>query len=278
MMKKYIERITTESNLSKQEAIWLLEHICKKKHLHVSVNTLTPGQEQLLTNYLNQIIHEHKPLAYIIGWIPFLDLQINVRPPVLIPRPETEEWVHQIIEKLSPYKDTIKKILDIGTGSGAIALSLAKSFPNAQIMATDINIEALTLAQENAVLNKIKNINFLKSNLFEKLEGQKFDLIVSNPPYIPENMNKTLAPSVMQWEDPQALFSGTEGLDILKTILQEGQSHLISNQGLSFQLVLEIDITQYESLKILTEKHDWNCSITKDLFGNWRTMWCTKNP
>ncbi len=277
MIQKYIDQITTKSNLSKQEAVWLLEHITQENHTSLLHKDLTKEQEKLLAQCVNQIIHKKKPLSYIIGWVPFLELKIKVTPPILIPRPETEEWVHQLIEKLSSNKRHIKKILDIGTGSGAIALSLAKNFPEAEIWAIDINQAALCLAQENAEINAINNIKFLQSDLFEKLQDQKFDIIVSNPPYIPESMQDALSASVTQWEDPNALFSGPTGLNLIEKILKESQNHINFNPHLPFQLIIEIDTTQYQSIQAVGNQYSWSCSITKDLFDNWRTAWCTIN-
>lgn len=278
MIQRYIDQITTQSKLSKQEAIWLLEHITQENYISLLHKKLTTVQEKLLNGYLDQIIHEHKPLSYIIGFVPFLDLKIKVTPPILIPRPETEEWVHQLIKKLSSHTSQVKKILDIGTGSGAIALSLAQNFPDAEIWAIDINQAALRLAQENAYLNDVKNIKFLESDLFEKLQDQKFDIIVSNPPYIPENMKDSLSKSVTQWEDSNALFSGPIGLNLIELILKNSQNHLNYNPNLPFQLVMEIDTTQYQSIQALANQYSWECSVTQDLFGNWRTIWCTKKP
>lgn len=277
MIQKYIDQITAESKLSKQEAVWLLEHITQQNHTSLLHKNLTIEQEKLLTEYLHQIIYEHKPLSYIIGWVPFLDLKIKVTPPILIPRPETEEWVHQLIEKMSLHTTQIKKILDIGTGSGAIALSLAQKFPNAEIWAIDINQAALRLAKENAEFNNIKNVKFLLSDLFEKISNEKFDIIVSNPPYIPESMMHTLSLTVTKWEDPNALFSGPTGLNMIKKILKESQNHLNTKTHLPFQLVIEIDRTQYESIQTLTNQYFWECSFTQDLFGNLRTIWCKEN-
>ena len=111
MIKNNIQKIITEHKISKQELIWLLEHICQEKYLTLSLKTLTPDQEKLLDHCLHQITTEDKPLAYIIGWVPFLDLRINIRPPILIPRPETEEWVDRLITELSPYRNKITKIM-----------------------------------------------------------------------------------------------------------------------------------------------------------------------
>ena len=184
--------------------------------------------------------------------------------------------MHHLIEKLSPSQGQVKKILDIGTGSGAIALSLAKNFPDAKVWAIDINQAALRLAQENAEINGINNVQFLHSDLFEQLQEQKFDIIVSNPPYIPENMKDALSASVTKWEDPGALFSGPMGLNLIERIFKESQNHLDYNSHLPFQLVIEIDITQHESIPAVGNQYAWSCSVDKDLFGNWRTAWCKK--
>ena len=277
MIKNNLQKFIAENKISEQELIWLLEHICQEKYLTLSTKDLTSDQENLLHHYLHQITVEHKPLAYILGWVPFLNLTINVHPPILIPRPETEEWVDRLITELSPHRDKILNILDIGTGSGVIALSLAASFPHAQVIAIDINPEALALAQENANLNKIKNIKFIQSDLFTKLKDQKFDLIVSNPPYIPALMKDSLSPSVTQWEDDKALFSGETGLDIIKTILEQTSDYLTDNPALPFQLVVEIDISQDTEIQKLSQNNNLYCSVKKDLFGNSRTIWCSKN-
>lgn len=276
MIQNHIETIIAQNKISKQELIWLLEHICQEQNICLSTKTLTADQENLLQQYLHQISVEDKPLSYIIGWVPFLNLKINVRPPILIPRPETEEWVDQLITKLSPFHDTITKILDVGTGSGAIALSLAASFPHAQITAVDINPEALSLAQENAKTNNIHNINFVHSNLFAELKDHKFDLIVSNPPYIPATMKNSLASSVIKWEDPNALFSGDTGLDIIQTILKQASNYLTDNQAIPLQLVVEIDKTQDTKIELLAKTNGFSCILKKDLFGNSRTIWCSK--
>ena len=110
---------------------------------------LTQAQQQKLDEYIDQIALQHKPLAYVIGWVPFLDLRIEVQPPILIPRPETEEWLDQLIQQLIPKSSQIRRILDVGTGSGVIALSACpKNSPLAQITAIDINPLALDLARK----------------------------------------------------------------------------------------------------------------------------------
>lgn len=274
MHSEYIKTILSKTKLSQQEAIWLLEHISGKKYPFFSDLKLTENQQRMLDDSIDQISIHHKPLAYVIGWVPFLDLSIAVKPPILIPRAETEEWVHSLIENIDPYGNQIHTILEIGTGSGAIGLSLAKHLPKAQILAIDINDQSIELAKSNAKKNNIQNITFLNSDLFEKIKDQKFDLIVSNPPYIPEDDASSINPSVINWEDPKALFSGKKGLDLLEKIVKESSSYILFNPSLPFQLVLEIDRTQNELLQKIGYESSWDCSIKKDLFGNWRTAWC----
>jgi release factor glutamine methyltransferase len=276
MNSSYIQLITQKTSLSQQEAIWLLEHIIQKKYSPVSDLILTEEQLNQLNEYIDQISQNHKPLAYIIGWVPFLNLTISVKPPILIPRPETEEWVANLIETLIPCQAKIGRILEIGTGSGAIGLALAKSLPKAQIWAIDINPQALELASHNTNINDIKNIHFLKSDLFQALKSQTFDLIISNPPYIPETSACQMALSVTEWEDQQALFAGEQGTDILEKIIQQAPEYLTNQPELPFQLVLEIDRTQHEIIPKISKNFGFDCTVQRDLFGNWRTTWCKK--
>jgi release factor glutamine methyltransferase len=273
----YIDLITQNTALSQQEAIWLLEHIIQKNYSFLSDFILTEKQLAKLNEYIVQINKEHIPLAYIIGWVPFLDLKISVKPPILIPRPETEEWVAHLIERLTAYKKKISRILEIGTGSGCIGLALAKSLPKAQIWATDINPLALDLASHNAKINNITNIQFLESDLFQALYGKTFDLIISNPPYIPQKFASKIDLSVTKWEDSQALFAGDLGIDILEKIIQQAPNYLTHQPEIPFQLVLEIDRTQNEILPKIGQRVGFTCTLKKDLFNNWRTAWCKKN-
>lgn len=277
MISRYIAQITQATNLSNQEAWWLLEHVLQSSAMAMGQADLTFQQQQKLNEYIDQIAHQHKPLSYVIGWVPFLDLRIEVQPPILIPRPETEEWLYHLIEELTPKSSQIHRILDLGTGSGVIALALAQKFPLAQITAIDINQDALKLARKNATLNNLKNIDFIESDLFLNLKtDQTFDLIVSNPPYIPISALQGMSPSVTHWEDHRALLSGTDGLEILRQIITQSIDYLTYNPDLPFQMVLEIDQTQHEAIQKIAQSHDWDCKVTKDLFGNWRTAWCKK--
>ncbi len=274
-MYQIINSITQQTNLSQQQAWWLLEFVTDKSRtqLQFSAEPLTPAQQEQLDAYIKQIAIDHKPLAYILGWVPFLDLKLLVTPPTLIPRPETEYWVHELINSMQKWQNHTLTILDIGTGSGCIALSLAQAFPQSHVYAVDIAPSAIELAQQNAKLNNITNITFIESNLFDNLPSNlTFDLIVSNPPYI--DPTAQLDQSVANWEDHGALFANNHGMQIIEHIAQQSHKYLKKNNELKYQLVMEIDVSQGDIVKKLLE----NCSfgvveIHKDQFDRDRTAW-----
>jgi release factor glutamine methyltransferase len=162
----------------------------------------------------------HEPLQYLLGRWPFYDLMLNVDRRTLIPRPETEELVELLMKKRSKHGDTSLSILDLGTGSGAIALSLAKYFRRARVHAIDISLEALSLARENAAINSIANVTFVQSDWYSNIAGQ-FDIIVSNPPYLSEAEWEHSQPEIRIFEPKLALVSEDEGNgDIVRIIDQ----------------------------------------------------------
>jgi release factor glutamine methyltransferase len=278
MIKKQAKFIANQTGLSSQEAWWLLEHITKKSHAELFTITQLSTQESIdLDDAIFQIKHHHKPLAYILGFVPFLNLKIQVESPILIPRHETEEWVANIIERFKHVKSEIKQICDMGTGSGCIALAMATNFPDAHVTAADINPQALVLAQKNATLNGLKNITFVQSDLFANLNKNiKFDLIVSNPPYIDPECAKSIKKQVTAWEDHQALFAKDSGLCIISQLIENCTKFLQQNKSLSAQLIFEIDQDQHEAVLKMATKHGLNGQAHKDSFGQWRTIWCTK--
>ena len=278
-MKQFVNQITATTDLSPLQAWWLLEHITNKTKQQLMLhNNLSTDEINKLNDAIDELSKHHKPLAYLLGWVPFLDLKIKVEPPILIPRHETEEWVAKLIEKFQKFKGDIQTILDIGTGSGCIALALAKNFPHAKVTAVDINPKALDLAQRNATLNDIQNIEFLQSDLFTELPtNNRFDLIVSNPPYIDPAEAPTLSAQVRNWEDQGALFASDQGMAIITQILQKSGNFLTNTTKLPVQLVIEIDRNQKDRVIALTNKFGWDATAHKDSFGQWRTIWCKKN-
>ena len=279
-MISIVKQIINQTNLSEQEAWWMLQSITnktKEKLLLMSEQDISQKEKQTINAWITKLAQEHIPLTYLIGHIPFLDLNLTIEPPILIPRPETEEWVAQAIKDLKPHHTKISNILDIGTGSGCIALAFAQHFPNAHITAVDINPQAIKLAQKNAKQNNITNITFIKSDLFSNLDNQCFDVIVSNPPYIDPQDIQTMMPQVTDWEDKKALFANKQGSEVLEKIIQHAITKLSPNDLLPYQLILEFGYNQKDIIENLAQQNNWNCFIKKDNFGQFRTARLTIN-
>lgn len=271
-----ISHIHAQHNISKNEIWWLLEHVCKKTKTELLFNiSHKPSEEEiiLLQTCLHDLTVKNKPLAYIIGYVPFHELTIQVQPPILIPRPETEELVVEIISELQSSKP--QSFLDIGTGSGCIGISMAHAFPKSTVTMIDISQQALFLAQKNSIKNNCENAEFLQSDIYQNLKNKKFDIIISNPPYIDPIMHESLAPQVKNWEDINALCAQDQGLAIIKIILQNAHQHLSENHNFPFRVALEVDHTQPETVcKIALECGFTNAWWKKDMFGNPRFVYC----
>jgi release factor glutamine methyltransferase len=273
-MNKIIEKILSQSQLSRQEAWWLLEWATgkSKEQLLTGHNELSEEIILKIDAAVKKIDQESMPLAYVIGHVPFGDLTIDVQAPILIPRPETEEWVYRLIEKLQPEKEKISTILDLGTGSGCIALALAHAFPRAHVTASDINPRALELAKQNARKNGINNICFIESDLFKNIAQKSFDLIVSNPPYIAHYYQVTLSDSVINWEDHRALFAPKNGLELIEKIIEQLPNRL-SHQNISVQFAIECDPEQIETIIALCSARNLTAYPIIDAFDNQRAVW-----
>lgn len=174
----------------------------------------------------NDLIAKRKagePVAYLIGHKDFWSLNLSVTPDVLIPRPETELLVEKALT-LFPEKENIQ-VLDLGTGSGAIALAIAHERPNWQVTAVDQSLEALQVAEHNAQTLKITNVSFKQSDWFQQLVDEEFHIIVANPPYIAES-DRHLAEGDVRFEPTQALVSGDNGLNDVCIIVSQAQQYL----------------------------------------------------
>lgn len=200
-----------------------------------------------------------EPVQYIVGNVDFYGYTFNVNKNVLIPRFETEELISYTLELLKERNETLD-ILDIGTGSGCIAITLKKELKNTNITAIDISNEALTVAKENAKLNNV-NINFKNSDVFENI-NDKYDVIISNPPYIKET--EVIDKLVKDNEPAIALYAGVDGLDIYKKILKDAKKYLKDK----YLIALEIGETQAKDIKELAIKYLDNCNviIKKDIY------------
>ncbi len=274
-LKNNLTPACSSSQEAEQQAYWILEEITQKNKLKLLLeDTINLNKEQIETidNWVEQRVKNRKPLQYIFGYVNFLNLKILVEPPILIPRPETEEWLDFVLKNLQKIKHEKIKILDIGTGSGCIALSLAKNLPNAEITGIDINQAAINLANKNKKLNNIKNTNFIVSDFYKNLENQKFDIIVSNPPYICENEWEHLDKTVKDWEDKKALVANNDCLHAYKIIINHAKNHLLQSEMFKKNYInniyLEIGKGQELDIKILLETNGFkNITFYKDLQG-----------
>jgi len=202
-----------------------------------------------------------EPIAYLTGNKSFWSLDVNVNSATLIPRPETELLVEQALAHLPVQHSGV--IIDLGTGSGAIALSLAKERQNYQIIATDFAINALIVAQLNARRLNLKNIQFLTSNWFSALGKMQAKLILSNPPYIAENDEHLLKDGV-KYEPRTALVSKNNGLADLQHIIEQAQCYLIEKGW----LLVEHGYQQSEAVQAFFKKQGYSCIETyRDLAG-----------
>lgn len=265
---------------AEQHAWWLLSRVTmqSQKQLLIQQNILlSDEQESQLAHYLQQLIDNHMPFAYVMGAVPFGDLEILIEPPILIPRPETEQWCLALVNQLQKISAPLT-ILDMCTGSGCIALTLAHALPNCRVFGVDINEKALTLAQKNALHNNITNVTWIKSDLFTQIpKTLTFDLIVSNPPYISESEWKTLDTSVKDWEDTAALVAPQEGLGILSPIIDQAPAWIRDCKELAQhhipQLVVEIGYQQAQQVHRLFERARFtDILVNKDLADHDRTV------
>ena len=222
-------------------------------------------EEEVFVKGIFQQLAAHKPAQYIIGQADFYGMQLTVDERVLIPRPETEELVELILAENS---EENLKVLDIGTGSGAIALALAKNRAAWSVTAADISQEALDLASENAKVQKL-NIFFKKSDCFAEI-SEKYDIIVSNPPYISREDESEVGLNVLYSEPHLALFADEDGLAIYRRIAEDAKYHL-KDGG---KIYLEIGYKQGQSVPELFRKYlpEKRVRTLKDQFGQDRMV------
>ena len=213
------------------DAEHLLAHVLGMQRLQLYLQyerPLTPGELDTYRPLLKRRA-AREPLQHIVGVQPFRELELRVDPSVLVPRPETEVLVDAVLEWAKGAGRTDLTALDVGTGSGAIALSLAMEGPFARVIATDVDDDALGLARENRAAAELEErVDLRTGDLFQALEnGERFDVVVSNPPYIPDGDASGLEPEVRDWEPRRALFAGADGLDVLRCLVDETHRHLV---------------------------------------------------
>jgi release factor glutamine methyltransferase len=263
------------------EAELLLGHILNLKRTKLYLNSqkvLTSEEEGKLQKLIKERL-SGKPLQYILGEVEFYDLEFKIDSRALIPRPETEILVLKVLEHFKKEKreSDFLKIVDVGTGSGNIAIALASNLKNSFVCATDLSSDALTLARDNAKINKIEDrIEFLCGDLLTPLRGKilegKIDAIVSNPPYVQKEEKEILPREVKDYEPEIALFP-EEGL--YRRIIEQSSIYMKKEGGI---LALETGYNQAQVVKNLVEaKGDFSSiEIIKDLAGIERVVFVVK--
>lgn len=274
-VKELLERSGIEDAIKEAEII--IAHC-------LSIDRLTlyrdnPRISKGLTKKIDSLVkrrEKREPLQYILGYVDFFELKIKVGQGVLIPRPETELLAEEAIKLISkfvlpPPLSPFSKggmggfnFLDLCTGSGCLALKLAKEFPDVQVYGTDTSDIAIKYAKENADLNRIKNVIFTKGSLFEPVKDLSFNLIISNPPYIKTKDIDRLQPEIREWEHREALNGGKNGLAYYKFIISEARNYLIENG----YLILELGINQADEIKKIAQDAGLiHISLIKDYAG-----------
>ncbi len=255
----------------------LLSYLLQKDKTYLYINYKKPLSKKTFLKYWDLIKRRAKkePLAYILGKKEFWSLEFEVNPSVLIPRPETELLVEKGITLLKSVENPI--ILEIGTGSGAIAISLAKELPNAIIYATDISKDAIEVAFRNALRHKVINrIKFIVGNIYDPIkEIPKFHLIITNPPYISEKEYTRLPEEIKNWEPRIALYGGKDGLSVIKKIICK--AHKFLHQG--GYILMEIAPYQSSNItRLFKETGQYNLvQLLKDYSGLFRIAIACKN-
>ena len=243
----------------------LLSHVLRQERIYLYVHFDEPMEQNELSKFREYVKKraQHVPIAYIIGEREFMGLPFKVTKDTLIPRPDTEILVENVLNNVD--KDKEIEIVDIGTGSGAIILSLLVNLPKAQGKTVDISSKAIEVAKENAVNLQVNDrCEFFVGDLFAPLNDNKFDVIVSNPPYIPQKDIATLEDDVKEYEPVSALTDGGDGLSYYRRLLSEGKAYIKENGFIA----LEIGIYQSEDVKQIAMDNGWkNIKIIKDYAG-----------
>lgn len=257
---KFLEEKNIES--PRMNAELLLADILKCNRLDLYLSFDRPLKDNEADLYREFIIRRSKfePLQYITGMVEFLDLKLHLTKDVLIPRPETELLAEETIN-FAKSKNS-QNILDVGTGSGNISIALAKHLNGVNITSIDISIAAIALAKQNAEYNEIKNsVNFEVADIFNYKPLQKFDLVISNPPYVSKENFSTLQKEIIDYEPAEAVTDNSDGLKFYRYII-ENSDLLLKEKG---YLIFEFAEGQSDQIKALMEKNNFNLiKIIKD--------------
>lgn len=270
---EYLKKSGSPSARLDAEVLLAAARKCERIALYTAYEEVVPDEIRSAFRELVKRRAAGTPVAYLVGKKEFYSLAFLVTPDVLIPRPETEHLVVAALDLLAALPAAAKPTLaDIGTGSGAIAVSLAKHAPDAKIVATDISAPALAVAQKNAANHGVsERIEFLEMDLLEKLPAQRtFDLVVSNPPYIGLQEEATLAPQVRDHEPRLALFAGPNGTEIIARLIPQAGERL---KGGGYLLMEVSPMIANAVVDIVRQSQSFEpATILKDLAGLGRVV------
>lgn len=255
-----LRRQDKEESLAKFLLMYMLDETVEQFSNKLS-EELSVKQENRYFDLINKNINEDTPLSHLVGFDYFYDRKFKVTRDVLSPRMETEELIYKVIEYIKKSKKDSFKILDLCTGSGIIAITLKKEIVEkyTEIVASDISEKALSIAIENANNNNA-NITFIKSDLFDNISG-KFDLIISNPPYISYKDKITIKDNVLNYDPHLALFAEEDGIYFYRKII-ENAVHYLSKDGVIF---FEIGYDQKEKIFELGKNNNFITTVYKDI-------------
>lgn len=263
-----------EKNREANAARLLLQHVLAVDYTGLMLNMREPLTEEQHQQF-EGLIKAHiagKPVQYLIGTEQFYGRTFQVNEAVLIPRPETEELVEQALDRMTAkFGDASLSLVDIGTGSGAIAVTLKKERPSLQVTATDLSEDALQTAKQNAQLLEA-DVTFLQGDLTAPIQNQKFDVVLSNPPYIAFDEVNVMNELVLEYEPHTALFAEENGLQLYRRLCEE-LPHIVHNQAI---IGFEIGYQQGEAVYNLLKKSfpQGKVEVLKDLFGQDRMVFC----
>ena len=255
-----LRRQDKEESLAKFLLMYMLDETAEQFSNKLS-EELSVEQENRYFDLINKNINEDTPLSHLVGFDYFYDRKFKVTKDVLSPRMETEELIYKVLEYIKKSKKDSFRILDLCTGSGIIAITLKKEIVKkyTEIVASDISEKALSIAIENANNNNA-NITFIKSDLFDNISG-KFDLIISNPPYISYKDKITIKDSVLNYDPHLALFAEEDGIYFYRKII-ENAVHYLSKDGVIF---FEIGYDQKEKIFELGKNNNFITTVYKDI-------------
>lgn len=257
-----LRRQGKEESLARFLLMYILDENSQQFTNNIS-EQLSKEKEELYFSLIDKHIEKNVPLSHLAGFEYFYDRKFKVTKDVLSPRMETEELIYKVIEYIKSINKNNIKILDLCTGSGIIGITLRKELESKslEVVASDISEEALKVAKENAIMNEAE-VKFIQSDIFENI-NEKFDIIVSNPPYIAYNDKITIEDNVLNYDPHLALFAEEDGMYFYREIVENAKEYL-EEDG---QVFFEIGYDQREKILKLANENGFKAEVYKDING-----------